>query len=28
MNSAAMEFIPREKMEELGYGEYLSLFED
>ena len=26
MNSAAMEFIPKEKMEERGYGEYLSLF--
>jgi len=26
MNSAAMEFIPKEKMKELGYGEYLSLF--
>ena len=27
MNSAAMEFIPKEKMKELGYGEYLWLVE-
>jgi methionine-R-sulfoxide reductase len=26
MNSAAMRFIPVEKLEEEGYGEYLSLF--
>jgi hypothetical protein len=26
MNSAALRFIPVEKMEEEGYGEYLSLF--
>ncbi|QDP40394.1 peptide-methionine (R)-S-oxide reductase MsrB [Radiobacillus deserti] len=26
MNSAAMKFIPKEKMEELGYGDYLYLF--
>ncbi|WP_101674273.1 peptide-methionine (S)-S-oxide reductase MsrA [Alloalcanivorax mobilis] len=26
MNSAAMQFIPKEKMKELGYGEYLTLF--
>jgi len=28
MNSAAMRFIPREKLAEEGYDEYLSLFED
>jgi peptide-methionine (R)-S-oxide reductase len=28
MNSAAMRFIPVEKLEEEGYGEYLSLFEE
>ncbi|KGX94005.1 methionine sulfoxide reductase [Pontibacillus halophilus JSM 076056 = DSM 19796] len=28
MNSAAMDFIPKEEMEEEGYGEYLYLFED
>jgi peptide-methionine (R)-S-oxide reductase len=28
MNSASMRFIPVEKLEEEGYGEYLSLFED
>ena len=28
MNSAAMRFIPVEKLEEEGYGEYLSLFKD
>ena len=28
MNSAALRFIPVEKMEEEGYGEYLSLFEE
>jgi hypothetical protein len=27
MNSAAMRFIPVEKLEEEGYGEFLSLFE-
>lgn len=27
MNSAAMEFIPKEKMKERGYEKYLSLFE-
>ena len=27
MNSAAMRFIPVDKLEEEGYGEYLSLFE-
>lgn len=27
MNSAAMRFVPKEKMEEEGYGEYLKLFE-
>ncbi len=28
MNSAALRFIPVEKMQEEGYGEYLHLFED
>jgi methionine-R-sulfoxide reductase len=28
MNSAAMRFIPVEKLEEDGYGEYLRLFKD
>lgn len=28
MNSAAMFFIPKEKLEEEGYGEYLALFEE
>ncbi len=28
INSAALEFIPKEKMESRGYGEYLSLFEN
>ncbi|WP_248893988.1 peptide-methionine (R)-S-oxide reductase MsrB [Bacillus methanolicus] len=28
INSAALKFIPKEKLEEEGYGEYLSLFED
>ncbi len=28
MNSAAMRFIPLEKLKEEGYEEYLSLFED
>lgn len=28
MNSAAMRFVPRAEMEEEGYGEYLSLFEE
>lgn len=27
MNSAAMRFIPKEKLEELGYSEFLPLFE-
>lgn len=27
MNSAAMKFIPKEKLKEEGYGKYLSLFE-
>ena len=27
MNSAAMLFVPKEKLEEKGYGEYLKLFE-
>ena len=27
INSAALEFIPRDKLEERGYGEYLKLFE-
>jgi len=27
MNSAAMQFIPKEKMKEEGYEEYLYLFE-
>lgn len=26
MNSAAMKFIPKEELEEKGYGKYLSLF--
>ena len=28
MNSASLRFIPIEKLEEEGYGEYLSLFKD
>ena len=28
MNSAALSFIPVEKLEEEGYGQYLSLFKD
>jgi len=28
INSAALKFIPREQMEELGYGDYLQLFSD
>jgi methionine-R-sulfoxide reductase len=28
MNSAALRFIPKERLEEEGYGEYLSLFGD
>ena len=28
INSASLKFIPREKMEESGYGEYLKLFDD
>ena len=27
INSASLRFIPREEMEQAGYGEYLSLFE-
>ena len=27
MNSASLRFVPKEKMEEEGYGEYLALFE-
>ncbi|RYG73561.1 peptide-methionine (S)-S-oxide reductase [Lentibacillus lipolyticus] len=27
MNSAAMQFIPKEEMKEKGYGQYLSIFE-
>ncbi len=27
MNSAALRFIPKERLEEEGYGEYLELFE-
>lgn len=26
MNSAAMKFIPKDELEEMGYGKYLSLF--
>jgi peptide methionine sulfoxide reductase MsrB len=28
INSAALRFIPREKMAEEGYGQYLKLFSD
>jgi methionine-R-sulfoxide reductase len=28
LNSAALKFIPAEKLEEEGYGKYLSLFQD
>lgn len=28
INSAALRFIPKEKLEEEGYGKYLSLFRD
>jgi len=28
MNSAALRFIPFERLEEEGYGQYLSLFQD
>ena len=28
MNSAALRFIPLERLEEEGYGDYLSLFQD
>jgi methionine-R-sulfoxide reductase len=28
MNSAALTFIPKDKLEPLGYGEYLKLFKD
>ena len=28
MNSASMRFIPKEKLEEEGYGQYLSLFSE
>ena len=27
INSASLEFIPKEKMLEKGYGDYLSLFD-
>jgi len=27
MNSAALKFVPKEKMKEEGYEEYLKLFE-
>jgi peptide-methionine (R)-S-oxide reductase/peptide methionine sulfoxide reductase msrA/msrB len=27
MNSASLRFIPLEKLEEEGYGEYLALFQ-
>ena len=27
MNSAAMRFVPKDKMESEGYGEFLGLFE-
>ncbi len=27
MNSASLRFIPAEKLEEEGYGQYLQLFE-
>jgi hypothetical protein len=28
MNSAALRFIPRERLEDEGYGEFRPLFED
>lgn len=28
INSASLEFIPKEKMEQKGYGKYLNLFEE
>lgn len=28
INSAALRFVPREKLEEEGYGEFLKLFQD
>ncbi|MBT2639117.1 peptide-methionine (R)-S-oxide reductase MsrB [Bacillus sp. ISL-39] len=28
INSAALRFVPKEKMDEEGYGEYLKLFQD
>ncbi|MBT2677833.1 peptide-methionine (R)-S-oxide reductase MsrB [Bacillus sp. ISL-35] len=28
INSAALRFVPKEKMEEEGYGEFLKLFQD
>jgi methionine-R-sulfoxide reductase len=28
INSASLEFIPKDKLEERGYGEYLKLFEN
>ena len=28
INSASLRFIPKEKLAEEGYGEYLSLFEE
>jgi peptide methionine sulfoxide reductase MsrB len=27
VNSAALRFVPKEKMQELGYGEFLGLFD-
>ena len=27
MNSASLRFVAKEKMQELGYGEYLALFD-
>jgi peptide-methionine (R)-S-oxide reductase len=28
MNSAALRFVPVERLEDEGYGEYLSLFDE
>ena len=28
MNSAALRFVPRERLEDEGYGEFVALFED
>ena len=28
MNSASLRFIPKDKLEEEGYGQYLTLFRD